>query len=505
MKNFRLVVLATWLSIAASWTVFLQTLLAAVTVYNVQEYGASGQKNADATPAIQKAVDACAGAGGGLVLLPSGEYTCGTITMRSHIRLLLEAGCTLYASKDEKVINHSALIYGENLEDISIEGRGKIDGQAEYTWMDKPQHIDMNIYEQQLNAEKSGFPLQRTYPSGSKVHPFMIFLINCNNISIRDLSFVRSRSWTIHPWGCENVVISGISIFNSVTEGVWADGIDIDCCKDVHISDCTIQAGDDAIVLKTSQPRGLLARPCENVTVTNCRLTSASCALKLGTESFADFRHIVFDNCVIRNSNRGIGICVRDGATVDQVIFSNLTIECTRHAWFWWGNGEPIWFVLWKRNENSRLGSIKNVLVQNVLATAQGSSLIEGFPGRPLQGITLNQVKIIMSEDSTKDRRTTHALICKRVDDLKVTDLEIKWQEPRSEMWKSAFVAEEIHDLSISHFSGRQGVPANNQPVIALNQVIGAELDHCHAEKGSNEFLHLSGNNTQVFFCLTTT
>ena len=120
-----------------------------------------------------------------------------------------------------------------------------------------------------------------------------------------------------------------------------------------------IVTGDDSIVLKTISRDGKPANPYENITVTNCVLTSSSTPLMIGTETEADIRHVLFNNCVIRNSNKGFGINVQDGATVSDVIFSNLTIETNRRHWNWWGDAEMCKFILLKRKPSSKLGVIQ--------------------------------------------------------------------------------------------------------------------------------------------------
>ena len=103
-------------------------------IFNVKDFGATGVKDQFAQPAIQKAVDACAKAGGGTVYLPAGEYTSGTIHLRSHIRFFIDAGATLYATRDGSHYDAPSLLYGKDLENLTIEGRGTIDGQAKYEW-----------------------------------------------------------------------------------------------------------------------------------------------------------------------------------------------------------------------------------------------------------------------------------------------------------------------------------------------------------------------------------
>src|SRR5262249_17370803 len=179
--------------------------------------------------------------------------------------------------------------------------------------------------------------------------------------------------------------------------GVWADGIDPDGCRDVRISNCTIETGDDAIVFYSSDVWGP-ALPCENITVTNCRLSSASSALKFCDGIKNCVRRVTVDNCVITDSNRGIAFMTFDGGDVTDVVPSTLTLDCRRFDWFWWGDGDPISFMVRRRyrelhpeldREEPPPGSIRNVLITHVIARGCGTSRISGHPDNWLDGIRL--------------------------------------------------------------------------------------------------------------------
>ena len=166
--------------------------------------------------------------------------------MRSHVRLHVEAGATLFSIKDKNAFDQDALIFGENLENITIEGRGTIDGQAEYEW--RPDDIEDDFIRPNKELMLSlGKSTRRSFPKKNQFGK-LILLLRCKDVRIAGLSLVNSPSWTIHPYGCERLVIDGVYIRSSLAEGVWADGIDPDGCKDLRISNCTIETGDDALV-----------------------------------------------------------------------------------------------------------------------------------------------------------------------------------------------------------------------------------------------------------------
>jgi hypothetical protein len=473
-------------------------------LFNVKEFGATGNKADSAQTAIQRAVDACARAGGGRVYFPPGQYSSGTIHLRSHVRLHVESGATIFSIKDKSAFDKDALIYGEDLENITLEGRGTIDGQGEYEWRLNDLD-DRYIRDNQLLMEAAGKPLRRSFPRKDQFGK-LVLLLRCKDVRISGLSFVRSPSWTIHPYGCERMVIDGIYIRSSLREGVWADGIDPDGCKDLRISNCTIETGDDALVFYSMNWFGP-ALPCENITVTNCRLSSASSALKFCDGNMNCVRNVTVDNCVITNSNRGIAFMVFDGGYISDVVLSNLTIECNRKDWFWWGDGDPFHFNIKRRSEvhpeakqdnEPPAGSIRNVLIRNVIAHGQGSSVINGHPDSWLDGITLENIKLFLSsEPAAAYDKAEHAIKFQMARNLKLRDIEVYWSKPESEKWQSALYLEHIQGLELLGFNGRQAKPLTSVAAITLNQVEGAMIRGCAAQAGTEAFLRIKGEKTK--------
>jgi hypothetical protein len=476
---------------------------AAPFVFNVKDFGATGAKTDHAGSAIQRAVDACSTAGGGMVYLPPGEYTSGTIHLRSHVRFFIEAGATLFASRDKQDFDKLALFYGEDLVNISIEGRGLVDGQSEYEW--RLNDIDDRfIRDNQLLMETAGKPLLRSFPK-DRALPKMVLLLRCRDVRISGLSFMRSPSWTIHPYGCERMVIDGVYIYSSPKEGVWADGVDPDGCKDLRIANSTIETGDDAIVFYSMNWFGP-ALPCENITVTNCRLSSASSALKFCDGNMNCVRKVTVSNCVITDSNRGLAFMVFDGGYVSDVVISDVTIDCIRHDWFWWGDGDPFHFNIKRRSEvhpqvdwqnEPPAGSIRNVKLQNIIARGKGSSLINGHPMSWLDGITLENIKLILSHDPEAPiQKVEHAMKFRWARNLKIRGLEIVWDRPESENWKSALYFEDVKGLEVSEFAGRQGLVGTEQPAIVLNQVEDAHFWRNRALPDTAIFFDIRGERS---------
>lgn len=489
--------------------IFFQSSLLAkphTNIFDVKAYGATGQKEDVATQAIQKAIDACHDLGGGTVYFPPGEYTSGTLVVKSNVTLHLEAGTTLFASRDtldyevpfniykHNNPNQEVLIYAENAQNIGIRGKGRIHGQAERIYEDLRQ-VDGFIRRETENARKAGVEMKRYY----KVKPYvsLVYLVSCEDVRIEDVAILESSDWTLHVQWCKRVFIKGCYIQSSLEAGVNADGIDVDGSQNVSISDCIIRTGDDAIVMKSTLTNNR-SEACENITITNCVLTSTSSALKIGTETYSDFQHIVVNNCVIRDSNRGIGIIVRDGATVSDVIFSNITMDCNRKHFNWWGNADPIWLAVLKRTPASKLGIIQDILFENIIATAQGTSKIEGTSEKNLKNIRLSNVQLHLEAEDQPDKRASYGLYAHHVDNLQLLNLQITWSEDQTEpRWQSALLLDQITALEINSFHGRQGLLSSGLPVIQLRNIQQAYIHNTQPRGGAHLLFQVSGRNTR--------
>jgi polygalacturonase len=473
-------------------------------VFNVKDYGATGRKSDDARPALQKAIDACGKAGGGQVYVPPGDYTSGQLHLRSGVRLFVEAGATIYATLDSRQYDgakNASLIYGEDLHDIALEGAGTLDGQSTYEW--RPNNItDHYILSNQRQMEAAGKPLVRPFPTGypkETVYPRMVLLLRCVDVRISGLKLLRSRSWTINPYACKRLVIDGVYIYSSQKEGVWADGIDPDGSQDVHISNSTIETGDDAIVFYSTDNWGPVL-PTENVTVTNSRLSSSSSAIKFCDGNSNAVRHVTISNVTITNSNRGLAFMVFDGGIVEDVLISTLTIDTRRFDWFWWGDGDPIHFNIKRRSEvdgtkrttEPAAGIIRNVTIENVIAHGQGTSAMQGHPDSWLDGIRLNHVRLFVSHGAEAPfESTTAAMTLKYARDVAMKDVEIHWEEPHSATWKSGLMVDEVKDLLLSDMR-IDAAPGSDQPVLFLNDAEGVTVRQSRV--GS---VHVTGSKSQ--------
>lgn len=309
--------------------------------FNVTGYGAKGNGITDDAKAIQRAIDACSASGGGSVVFPSGKtFMAGPLHLKSNVNLHLQPNSVLLANPDEAVYTESAFrenqgegmmwISGKGIQNISITGRGRIDGNG------------VAFMGRELDDSYELKPVTDFDP-----RPHVLTLVNASNVKINGVTIANSAYWTVHLVGCHDVAISDISLLNNlkIRNG---DGIDIDHSRKVRISNCFIESGDDCICLKNRREFEEYG-PCEDVVVTNCIMTSRSCAVKIGSENMDAIRRVLFDNCIITKSNRGIGIQNRDEGTVSDITFSNMTLDCRLFSDVWWGKSEPIYVTSYPR------------------------------------------------------------------------------------------------------------------------------------------------------------
>jgi polygalacturonase len=366
---------------------------------DVLDYGARGDGETLETAAIQRAIDACAARGRGTVMLPSGTYLSGTITLADNTTLHISAGATLLASpriadfrpfppEDVPLIAidgstqnkgngpyHLIQVTGKH--NVAIEGGGTIRGNGLAYWDSDP---------------VKHFVSRRPRPS-----PLIEFVgsqaIRVENVTIRD-----AAGWTIHPLESDDVVIHGVRIMNN-DRGPNTDGIDVDSTRNVFISDTHIESGDDCIVLKTTGRRGGRVPATENVTIANTVCSSANQGFKIGTESLGDFRNITFTNATIyrapeffRPATAGISLSMVDGAIFENVIVTNVVIR-DAHT--------PIFLRLGNRGRGQSIptpGILRNVVLSNIIATGGTlASSITGLAGHPVHDVTLSDIDISMT------------------------------------------------------------------------------------------------------------
>jgi polygalacturonase len=456
-------------------------------VFNVQDFGAAATGQVLDTKALQSAIDT-AGQSGGVVYFPRGTYLSGTLTLKSHMSLHLESGAVLLGSKNladyppvrpalrsyTDIYANQSLIYGENLEDVSLLGRGTLNGQGE--------------------------TFKHEHHYGNR--PFVIRLVNCRHVQVADLTLLDSPMWMQHYLACEDVSILGIRVHNRCND-VNNDGIDIDACEKVRISGCEISSGDDAIVLKST-----LDRPCRDVTVTNCVLSTAANALKLGTESVGGFQNMAITNCAVYDSFAGIALESVDGGVLENVTVSNIVMHNVKCPIFLFlGNrARPIY----EGAPTPGLGSFRNVIISDIQAIGADATgcPIAGLPERAMENITLANIRIQFqgggtSADASREIPELPAkypeydmfgvlpasgFYCRHVKNLRLLDTQVAFEH---EDLRPALVCEDAAGLRISDFAA-----PNSNPLMVLRDTRDAWLEANRAPQGNQVYLRLEGPKT---------
>lgn len=457
-------------------------------LFNVVEYGAVGDGRTKDTHAIQTAIDASSAAGGGTVYFPPGTYLSGSIHLRSHVTLHLDAGATVCASTDEADFDpyekldyktdsdrettyfHYSLIWGENVENVAIVGDGTIDG----------------------NREKRGGPK----PIAVKRGQF---------ITVRGITITNAPNYCISLLGCDYVNIDGVTIL-----GGHCDGIDPDCCHHVRISNCHIESWDDAIVLKSSYALGE-RRTTEHVTITNCILSTSCNAFKMGTESGGGFKHITVTNCVmfsprdVRPTISGIALESVDGGEIDGILVSNISMVDVR---------TPVFLRLGNRGRDMETpvpGSMRNITISNIEATGAALACsITGLVGHPIENVTFDNLRILYRGEGTRDLvqkevpelpakypearmfgdLPSYGLYCRHVRNLSLCGVQMRWSSIDE---RAALICEDVEGLVIESLAGKS---AGLSPLICLRNVRRALLAHSLVPPGTGLFLQVSGEKT---------
>ena len=347
-------------------------------------YPQKGQKKDD-SERIQNAVDRISLAGGGRVILTSGSYLSGTVCLKDGVTLYLERGAILLGSgriEDypdnetcfEDAVGQKrgrALLYAGNSSRIGIEGEGIICGRGECFPPEHPDHL---------------------------IRPFLIRFTGCRNVTVRGVSLWRSAAWCLHLLDCEEVRIEDVDIVNRCNKN--NDGIDIDGCRNVKVSGCRIDSGDDALCLKTTT-----RRPCRGIRISDCLMTTDWAAFKIGTESAGDFEDIELSDCTFFDGNGcGIKIVPVDGGNVDGVSIHDIRmIHCTGPIFLASGRRMRSYFA---NEEGAKMpGTIRNVRISRVEAdvvsaaggiyqgkpwgNARGCVVLSGLKEYPMENIEI--------------------------------------------------------------------------------------------------------------------
>lgn len=379
--------------------------------YNIMAYGAVADGQTNCREAIQKAIDHCNENGGGRVVVPAGKYLSGTIILKSNVELHLENGAVLISSlKQEDIIDFARNVEDPNEDigweggcflcafhekNISITGEGTIYGQGDKVFYDDGADSDFHECPKNIKIEE---------------RPRTTFFEDVENLTVRGIIFQDAAFWTLHMAGCRHVIVDGVRIFNDV-RGANNDGIDPDTCQDVVITNCIVQAGDDAIVVKNSAPMAKKYGACENIVISNCVLYSHDSALKVGTETCHAIRHVVLSDCVFRDCSRGVGIWARDGALIEDIHVHHVSGNTKRYADCpqrkfaprWWGKGEPIFISATPRRLGEHPGYIRNISFDHIYMTVESALFLAGEEESRIKNVSIEKMHLIMKKQGTQN------------------------------------------------------------------------------------------------------
>lgn len=357
--------------------------------YNIVNYGAVNDTTQLSTAAVQKAIDACSAAGGGRVVVPTGNYKIGTIILKSNVHMHLEQGATLYGSTDLKdylpmktdyvslrtQTETIQLIFADKATNVVIDGFGTIDGRGRSF--------------KKLSWNDEGI-----------TRPHLLRFIQSSDITLRDITLKNSGCWMQHYLACDRVKIDGIKVFNR--NNYNNDALDLDGCHEVVVSNMLADSDDDAITLKSTSPR-----LCENIRIADCVVSSHCNAIKLGTETNGGFRNINISGIVVKPSydqkekffgqwigSSAISLEIVDGGVMENVNVSDITIE---------GTESPIFVRLANRARGykegvpvTKVGKINGIHLNNIQIRNAGSMgcSITGIPGHEVENVWLDNITI---------------------------------------------------------------------------------------------------------------
>ena len=387
---------AAWATAAQARSVGPESAVGAP-AFDVMAFGAKADGTTLNTQAFQAAIDACTAAGGGYVFFPPGRFMTGGLVLKSRVTLWTSPGTTILgsprledypvhrpklASRTRQYVQH-ALLYGEDLEFVGIQGPGVLDGQ--------------------------GAEFRRQFGGAYLKRPFLVRLVNCRDVRVEGVTLSQSAMWAMQLLACERARIEGVRVWAHAA--VNNDGFDLDACRDVVINNCLVDSDDDALVLKST-----LHRPCRNIAVTNCILASHCNAFKMGTEALGGFENITVSNCVLQSPpaseringlQRGISAVALemvDGGRLERVTLTNLVIQGYEAALFLRlgdrGNR------LEEAEPRPGVGSYRGVSLSHVVGEDIGRTgcAVAGLPGHPLENISLEDISLRFEGGGTPEQ-----------------------------------------------------------------------------------------------------
>ncbi len=451
--------------------------------YDILNYGAVADGTTMNTSAIQQAIDACATAGGGTVVIPAGRFLSAPIFLKSNVTLHLDNGSTLTATSDMKAFPtiegrwegidrtiYASLITALDCENIAITGKGALDCQGK-VWQDT-ERLDPDERRKRFNAvgdrsyDWKGLALE--YP-----RPRAIYLHNCRHVTLRDITVINSPSWTIHPAYCDFVNIDGVTVSNDPTSPN-TDGIDPDSCRNMTISNCQINTGDDCIAIKSgyNEYGRKVGRPTENLTITNCVFRKGRGGVVIGSETAGSVRNVTISNCIFDGTLRGIRFKSGKGrgGIIENIRCSNLVLRDIEDVGL---NIEMIYGEKKDRDttDTEAIPVMRDIHYSDITGkNVNKAVLMVGLSDSILENISFNRI----------DLQAKVGIVCERMANLAIRDCFII---PRQ---GPALTVKDCDQVDIFGFKGR---PAAGTPVVLMDKVRNGYLHGCAAFTNQSPWL----------------
>ena len=482
----------------------LRTFAAPPVIYNAVEHGIVPNGTTKNTAAIAAVIAKIKTAGGGTLYFPPGRYLTGSVHLESNLTLHLEAGATLLYSGDPAdsplvesrwegttAWTYGPLIYANRKENITITGRGTIDGQGQHWWWraaDKTPRRD--IAEAARPVWQALFKRIQEGGEGAKVtredfvvaanfiRPSLVVPYECKNIVIEGVTITNSPMWLLHTIYSENITVRGVSF---VSRGPNGDGYDIDSCRNVRISDCFFDTGDDCIVIKSGRDADgrRVGRPTEMVTITNCVMYEGHGAVVIGSEMSGGIRDITASNIVTRGTDRGIRLKTQRGrgAVVENLRFDNwVIVDAPKEAIHITSN----YSRMAEEPKSERTPIFRNISISNV--TVVNAATVVGLAGISEQAV--EQIRI-------SDLKGTGKLgfVADLVDDLELHDIRIDAQAG------PPFVFTNSRRLHLDNLATTTP-PAGDAAVVSLVDTADVVLTGGRLPAGGKVYLRVDGAKT---------
>lgn len=395
--------------------------------FNIVDYGAIPDGKTNNTAAIKKAIESCAKVGGGKVVIPVGQFLTGPIHLKSNINLHIEQGAEVLFSKNhadylpavhtsyegQELMNYSPLIYAYKEKNIAITGKGTFNGQASNTnwwpWCSKegygyiagtPHQKDAHNLPRLWGMAENNIPVsKRVFGNGHQLRPLFIQPFECENVLIQDITITNAPFWVIHPIKCNSVRVDGVTV-NS--HGPNNDGCDPEYSKNVHITNCIFNTGDDCIAIKSGRNNDgrRVNIPSENIVVENCYMKDGHGGVVMGSEISAGVRNVFVRNCKMDSPELDRAIRIKTntlrGGFVENVYVKNLQVGQVKESVL----RINTYYGIYGTQEGEFMPTIKNIHLEDITVENGGKYgvLIKGRAEKPIQNVTFTNVHIKKAE-----------------------------------------------------------------------------------------------------------